>query len=62
MAQIAKSTKNVHRLSVSLPEDWHTELSEMATKNKVSVAWIVREAVERLLNDEQPLLHVRRGQ
>jgi hypothetical protein len=25
----------------------------------VSVAWVVREAIERLLHDEQPLFHVR---
>ena len=30
----------------------------MASKNKVSVAWVVREAIERLLRDEQLLFHV----
>ena len=47
-----------HRLSVSLTEEQHVELTEIAEKNKVSVAWVVREAIERLLRDEQPLFHV----
>ena len=49
-----------HRLSVSLSPEQHAELVEIASKNKVSVAWVVREAIERLLHDEQPLFHVRR--
>lgn len=54
-----KSTpKASHRLSVSLTEEQHSELIEIAEKNKVSVAWVVREAIERLLRDEQPLFHV----
>lgn len=46
------------RLSVSLTAEQHRELSEIARKNRVSVAWVVREAVSRLLKDELPLLHV----
>lgn len=54
-----KSTpKTSHRLSVSLTEEQHSELIEIAEKNRVSVAWVVREAIERLLRDEQPLFHV----
>lgn len=51
-------SKASHRLSVSLTEEQHTELIEIAKKNKVSVAWVVREAIERLLRDEQPLFRV----
>ena len=47
-----------YRLSVSLSPDQHRELNEIAKKNRVSVAWVVREAVERLLRDDMPLLHV----
>lgn len=50
--------KSAHRLSVSLTPEQHAELLEIANKNKVSVAWVVREAIERLLRDEQPLFHV----
>lgn len=46
------------RLSVSLTAQQHRELNEIAKKNKVSVAWVVREAIDRLLKDELPLLHV----
>lgn len=51
--------RGAHRLSVSLTPQQHAELVEIANKNKVSVAWVVREAIERLLHDEQPLFHVR---
>jgi len=51
--------RSAHRLSVSLTPQQHAELVEIANKNKVSVAWVVREAIERLLHDEQPLFHVR---
>lgn len=54
-----KTPKASHRLSVSLTEQQHAELAEIALKNKVSVAWVVREAIERLLRDEQPLFHAR---
>lgn len=50
--------KSAHRLSVSLTAEQHRELHEIARKNKVSVAWVVREAIERLLKDDMPLLHV----
>lgn len=46
------------RLSVSLTTGQHRELNEIAKKNRVSVAWVVREAIDRLLKDELPLLHV----
>jgi len=50
--------KSVHRLSVSLTPEQHRELNEIARKNRVSVAWVVREAIDRLLKDDMPLLHV----
>ena len=46
------------RLSVSLSADQHRELNEIARKNRVSVAWVVRESIDRLLKDDMPLLHV----
>ena len=50
--------KSTHRLSVSLSAEQHTELCEIASQNRVSVAWVVREAVDRLLKEEMPLLHL----
>lgn len=50
--------KSAHRLSVSLTAEQHRELNEIAQKNRVSVAWVIREAIDRLLKDDMPLLHV----
>jgi predicted DNA-binding protein len=44
------------RLSVSLPVEQHERLMELARENRVSVAWVVREAVDRLLRDQNPLI------
>mgnify|MGYP003575131634 CR=1 FL=1 len=57
MAANIQDDKSV-RLSVSLTGDQHRELNEIARKNRVSVAWVVREAIDRLLKDDLPLLHV----
>ncbi len=51
--------KAAHRLSVSLTKEQYRQLSEIARKNRVSIAWVVREAIERLLRDDAPLFHVR---
>lgn len=50
--------KTPHRQSVSLTEEQHRQLSEIARKNRVSVAWVIREAIDRLLKEDMPLLHV----
>lgn len=50
--------KSAHRLSVSLTAEQYRELSEIARKNRVSVAWVIREAIDRLLKEDMPLLHV----
>lgn len=57
---ISATEKSGHRLSVSLSVDHYKELAEIARKNRVSIAWVVREAIERLLRDEMPLFHLRR--
>jgi predicted transcriptional regulator len=50
--------KSPHRLSVTLTPEQHQELSEIARKNRVSVAWVVREAIERMMKENMTLLHV----
>lgn len=51
-----------HRLSVSLTDAQYRQLTAIAQKNKVSIAWVVREAIERLLAADMPLFEFRRPQ
>ena len=43
------------RASVSFPPEVYKSLEELATKKKVSIAWVVREAVEKYIVDQFPL-------
>jgi hypothetical protein len=56
------SDQGGYRLSVSLSREQHEELAAIALKNRVSIAWVVREAIERLLRDEMPLFRSRQPQ
>ena len=49
------TTQKSVRTSVSLPPELHDTLARMAKGKKVSVAWIIREAVEKYLRAESPL-------
>lgn len=40
---------NSVRASISFPVDVYTTLEELAQQNKVSLAWIVRDAAERYI-------------
>ena len=51
----AKRTAQV-RASVTFPGDHYAELERIAADKKVSVAWVVREAIERYIADQWPLL------
>lgn len=53
------SDKSGHRLSVSLTAEQYEQLVEIAQRNRVSIAWVVREAIERLVKDDKPILQVR---
>lgn len=44
------------RASVSFPPDVYEELERLAAAKKVSLAWVVREAAERYVADQWPLL------
>lgn len=44
------------RATISFPGEHYVELERMAHERKVSVAWIVRDAVEKYLVDQWPLL------
>lgn len=44
------------RASASLPPDTYQTLQDIADKKKVSVAWVIREATEKYIADQWPLL------
>jgi predicted DNA-binding protein len=44
------------RASVSFPPEIYEAIEDLAKKKKVSVAWVVREAVEKYVADQWPLL------
>ena len=46
-----------HRISVTFSTFDYDELRRIAESKKVSVAWVVRDAVEKYLQEESPLLH-----
>jgi metal-responsive CopG/Arc/MetJ family transcriptional regulator len=48
------------RASISFPSDIYQTLGEIARQKKVSLAWVVREAVEQYITDKWPLF-TRRG-
>jgi metal-responsive CopG/Arc/MetJ family transcriptional regulator len=44
------------RASVSFPEDQYSELERIAQEQRVSLAWVVREAVRTYLLQREPVL------
>jgi predicted transcriptional regulator len=44
------------RMSVSLPPDIAHTLQDIAKQKKVSVAWVMRDAGEKYIADQWPLL------
>jgi hypothetical protein len=49
------------RASVSFPADLYATLELIAEQRKVSVAWIIRDAAEKYVGEQWPLLE-RKGQ
>ena len=52
----SKADPKTIRASVSFPHDLYETLERIAKERKVSVAWIVRDATERYVNEQWPLL------
>lgn len=50
-----QTEKKTIRTTVSIPAEDHAELERIAEDKKVSVAWVVREAIDRYLTTEFPL-------
>ncbi len=44
-----------HRISVTLEPEQYEHLHRVAEQKKVSLAWVMRDAVERMLKEEMPL-------
>jgi predicted DNA-binding protein len=44
------------RASISLPADQYADLEHLAEEKKVSIAWVVRDAVDHYLREQWPLL------
>lgn len=61
-AHVKKKTtaKPMKRVSVGFPSDLYGTLEQLARQQKVSVAWIVRDAAERYVTDRWPLLAPKR--
>ncbi|MGH8204713.1 MAG: CopG family transcriptional regulator [Steroidobacteraceae bacterium] len=51
-ARRARQAVSITRASVGFPESTYRELERLATAKKVSLAWIVREAAEKYVADE----------
>ena len=43
------------RATISFPRELYGTLGEIAKRNKVSLAWVVREAAEQYLGEKWPL-------
>lgn len=50
------SRPSAPRASVTFPPDLYETLEAIAKQKKVSVAWVVREAAERYVAEQWPLL------
>ena len=46
---IDKQSKNAIRASISFPQEDYITLVKIAVDKKVSIAWVVREAVEKYI-------------
>lgn len=49
------STREGTRASVTFPADLYAEIERIAEEKKVSVAWVVRDAVEKYVEAQYPL-------
>ena len=59
MAQKKKSKPNAaptRRTSVTFPSGLYRTLEQIAAQQKLSVAWVIRDAAEKYVSDRWPLL------
>lgn len=59
-------TKDKHgsqpRASITFPPELYKTIEDLAKKKKVSIAWVVRDAVEKYVAEQWPLLAPLRGE
>lgn len=60
---VGKDGEDAHRVSVTLSRAQHAELARIAKKHGMTVAWLVRRAAERLIEQENggPMLPLEIG-
>jgi hypothetical protein len=51
-----KTQERTVRASISFPEGQYQVMERIALENKVSVAWVVRDAIEGYLKSKRPIL------
>lgn len=51
------STSEVHRVSVSFPDHYYRALQRLAVEKRVSIAWVVRDAVRGYVEQDSPLVN-----
>jgi len=56
LAKKGKVIARTTRLTISFPTPLYEELERMALGKKVSLGWVVREAAEKYVGDQWPLL------
>lgn len=50
------------RASITFPPELYQTIEDLAKRKKVSIAWVVREAVEKYVEDQWPLLAPLKGE
>ena len=55
--QETEASKRTVRASISFPEQQYQVLEKIAVENKVSLAWVVRDAIDGYLKSKWPLLN-----
>lgn len=53
----SRPSRRPTRMTISLSRDQKKELQRLADAKKVSLAWIIRDAIDRYLFEDAPLLY-----
>lgn len=57
MSKPTTELKNPHRISVSLTEEQYDHLVSIAEQKRVSLAWVIRDTVNKMIEAEYPLFN-----